>query len=242
MSIAVSDIVAGAYQLLGRPSQLDLPYKDVVNNARDVVRGFILDLKLSARDHKTTFTAWITPNAREMDVLDFTGHIGLDSFLPTKMEWRYAASASQDPIPFKVEFVSYEQLYDLAAKSRRDTETYVALYNDNTKMAFSETFTILLQRQYRMSYESLNDETITALNQNAALPALFITYCKYKTAEISLDQVENTSDVWMEKRGRLRPAIQQGINEWEPRKKQFVFTLYGNKQTKKLGYRPRMRR
>lgn len=59
MSIAYTDVIRGAYQLLGRPSQLDLPYQDVIDHAKDVIRGRLLDLKMAARGHTNIVGPWV---------------------------------------------------------------------------------------------------------------------------------------------------------------------------------------
>lgn len=59
MSIAYTDVIRGAYQLLGRPSQADLPYQDVIDHAKDVIRGRLLDLKMAARGHTNVVGPWV---------------------------------------------------------------------------------------------------------------------------------------------------------------------------------------
>lgn len=238
MSILGSDMVSGAYQLLGRPSQLDLNYNDVLLNAARVVRGLILDLKLSVRNHKTAVSDWITTSTREMSTSDFFHSADV---LVSKVEWRYLAAASQDPIPFKAEVVAYEQINEVAKTSQSNQETYVAFYNDNGTMAFSEIATVLALRQYRVMYETLSNEALATLAATAGLPAIFTTYGEALTAKMSLDQVENLTEAWIESRERRRPMINALCVEWKPRFEKYTHTYFGNLKVKKLGFRPRIR-
>jgi hypothetical protein len=73
MSFTGSDIVSGAMRLIGRPAQADLPYQDVLDTARDVIRGRLVDLKLANRNHTLLFSNFYTPTAQENVAADLFG-------------------------------------------------------------------------------------------------------------------------------------------------------------------------
>lgn len=238
MSIAYTDVIRGAYQLLGRPSQLDLPYQDVIDHAKDVIRGRLLDLKMAARGHTNIVGPWIAPTSREMSSGAFVNNV--DNFIPVKIEWR-TASDTTTSFPRKSEVVAYEQLGDLYRSTTTFAETYVAFTDNFTKIAFSETDETLESREYRVIYETLEDPTITLGGTTPVLPALFVTLCKYETALACLDQVENKSNDWAEKRERLRASLSGRLMVEEQRFQKWNTTLFGNKKVKRLGFRTRTR-
>ena len=234
MSIAVDDIVAGTYQLLNRPSQADLPYEDVLENVRDAIRGRIVDLKLAQRNHTLSIGSWVTPSAREMSTSGFVG--GLEQFIPTKVEWRYLAEATLDPLPQprKVTVVSYEAIGDMESISDGYSETYCAFYTSFGNIAFSENTTELALRQYRILYE---DMELTSYSKAGTidLPALFTTLAKYEAALLCLDKVRNPE--FSEERERLRAIFTQQFMIWNDRFSKWRTTSWGNKKVKTLGYR-----
>ena len=236
MSVTASDIVTGAYQLLGRPSQTDLPYEDVLEATRDVVRGRTLDLKLAQRDRTLQIGDWVTQSAREMSSSGFVG--GLDNFIPMKVEWRYIAEATVSPAPQprKVDIVAYESLSDFNPISDGYFETFCAFYNQFQNIAFSENTTELALRQYRVLYEDTED-VIATKDSTAEFPALFITLCKYEVGLLCLDQVRN--DSFADERERLRRTFTQQFMLWNDRFTQWRKTSFGSKKVKKLGFRTR---
>jgi len=240
MSILSSDILTEAYQILGRPSQLDLPYLDLLVLVKDVARGRILDLKLSARDHTTQIGPWVVPSDREMSTSGFVG--GLENFIPVKVEWRYLTSDGVVPavMPFQAEVVAFDQLGDLSRKSMTETETFCAFYDQFDNIAFSEDSTTLSFREYRVLYEDTSDVTLAALSDSVQLPELFITLCKYESGLVALDQIRNADPEWAERRERLRQTFTAQFMIWDHRFKKFQTTLYGNKKVKKLGARYRL--
>lgn len=238
MSIAYTDIIKGAYQLLGRPSQLDLPYQDVIDHAKDVIRGRLLDLKMAARNHTNVTGPWVTPTSREMSSGGFVSN--LDNFIPVKVEWR-PVTEPPTSFPRKAEVVAYEQLEHLYRSTVTFAETYVAFTDNFTKISFSETDETLTQREYRVIYETLEDPTVALGGTSANFPALFITLCKYETALVCLDQVENQSPEWVEKRERLRQSLSQRLVLEDSRFRKWNTTLFGNKKVKRLGFRTRTR-
>ena len=238
MSIAYTDVIRGAYQLLGRPSQTDLPYQDVIDHAKDVIRGRLLDLKMAARGHTNVVGPWVTPTSREMSSGAFVSN--LDNFIPVKVEWR-TQSDSSTAFPRKAEVVAYEQLGDLYRSTTTFAETYVAFTDNLQKIAFSETDETLEDREYRIIYETLEDPAIALGGTTATFPALFMTLCKYETAVMCLDQVVNESLEWAEKRERLRMSLSARLAAEEQRFNKWNTTLFGNKKVKRLGFRTRTR-
>lgn len=225
--INVSSIASGAYQLLGRPAQLDMPYQDVVAHTADVVRGRLLDLKLAAKGHTIDPGTWSTPSDREMSSVAFTG--GIDNFIPVKVEWRYLGTDTT-LVPNIAEVVAYERLSDLAASAK----SYVAFYNGFGSIAFNDTQAILSQREYRVAHENLDDVSV-ALGGNVEFPPLFISLMKYEVALRCLDQVQNESEKWAERRERLRPSLLTIFTQDAQRFDQWRRTRYGNKIVKKRG-------
>lgn len=232
MSILVSDILTGAYQLLGRPSQGDLPYLDLLEHVKDVARGKILDLKLAARNHTAIAGPWTTPSGREMLSSAFVG--GAENFIPVKVEWRYLAASGSELLPNVAQVVAVEQLNELSHKAYT-TETYVAFSDGFTSISFSETDTELSLREYRITYEDTDDLQITATTSTVELPALFVTLCKYEVALLCLDQIRN--EKFTEERERLRQVFTAQFLAWNDRFRKFQTTLYGQKRVRKQGYR-----
>lgn len=140
-------VATGAYQLLGRPSQGDLPFQDVLDHAADVVNGLLIDMSLVARNHKTVASSWVTGTARTMSTALF-GLITPD-FIPVKVEWR-ALNGDTAARPFKLEVVAYEQLEAMTSRAENG-ETYCAFYNDT--IVFSDLATTVTQKQYRIIYD-----------------------------------------------------------------------------------------
>lgn len=236
MSIAYTDVIRGAYQLLGRPSQSDLPYQDVIDHAKDVIRGRLLDLKLASRGHTNTIGPWVTPtDVDDMATSSFVG--GQTNFIPVRVEWRVKNDTATQ-FPRKAEVVSWSARGDLYRESLTLAETYVSFSDNFQKMAFSETLETLSVREYRIIYETLEDPTVAIGGTTAELPDLFITLCKYETALACLDQVDNPSSAWAEKRERLRNSLAQKAIGEEQRFEKWNRTLYGNKKVKRLGFRP----
>jgi hypothetical protein len=227
--IIVSEILTAGYRKLGRPSQADMPYQDLLDIARDVIRENTLDLKLMARNHTNTAGGWVTPTDSDMTASGFTS--GLDNIVPVKMEWRPTGSDST-LLPLKAEIVSYEALGDLA---RISGQTYVAFYNGWQSIAFSETAETLAQREYRLIYEDMEDISALTTTSTAQIPAIFVTFCQDDVAFRALDYVENPSEAWAEKRERLRPNI---VRQYIDNKTRFIKwgqSLLGNKKIHKVG-------
>lgn len=235
MSILASDVLTETYQILGRPSQGDLPYVDLLVLVKDVVRGRIVDLKTSARNHTMTAGSWVTPSAREMSTSSFVG--GLDNFIPVKVEWRDVAEASQDPLPMPrtVEVVSFETLGSLYGSKTSELDAYCAFYDSFANIAFSDDSNTLSNRQYRIWYEDTADITLDALAHYAALPELFITLCKYEAGLVALNQIRNADPEWSERRERLRNDFTAQVMIWTSRFEKWQRTLWGNKKVSKHG-------
>ncbi len=229
MSVLASDIIAGTYALLGRPSQNDLPYEDVLEHTRDFIRGRMIDTKLSARGHTTQVGTWVTPSAREMASSGFVG--GLTNFIPVKVEWRYTSEASVSPAPQprRSQIIAYEQIGELYQQTG---ESYVSFYDNFENIAFSENSTALSLRQYRVHYE---DTTSPAIIKTTAvdLPEIFVTLGKYEVALACLDQVRN--DTFADERERLRGTFSQQFLIWNERFKKWHLTQFGNKKVTKVG-------
>lgn len=238
MSIAYTDVIRGAYQLLGRPSQGDLPYQDVIDHAKDCIRGRLLDLKMAARGHTNIVGDWVTPSAREMSSSSFVN--GATNFLPVKVEWRNLNDTSIS-LPRKVEVVAYEQITELYRSTTTYAETYVAFTDNFSKIAFSEVYPNLQTRQYRVIYETLEDPTVYLGEETTVLPDMFVTLCKYETALLCLDQVVNETAEWAEKRERLRGSLTQRLMVEEQRFRKWNTTMFGNKKVRRLGFRTRTR-
>ena len=231
MSILASDIITGAYQLLGRPSQADLPYEDVLEYTRDFIRGRFVDTKLSARGHTTQVGSWVTPSAREMSTSGFVG--GLTNFIPVKVEWRYTAEASVSPLPQprRAQIVAYEQVSDLYERG-----SYVAFYDNWENIAFSENSTELSLRQYRILYEDTSDPSISKTTA-VDLPELFVPLGKYEVALSCIDQIQNDALDLERKRGSF---TQQWLL-WDQRFKKWHMTQFGNKKVSKVPANARWR-
>jgi hypothetical protein len=238
MSIAYTDVIRGAYQLLGRPSQTDLPYQDVIDHAKDCIRGRLLDIKMAARGHTNVVGPWVTPTDRDMATTSFVG--GATNFLPVKVEWRVKDDPSA-AVPRKAEVVAYEHLTELYRSAVTYTETYVAFTDNFSKISFSEVSPNLEIREYRIIYETLGDPTVTLGGTSVELPDLFITMCKYETALLCLDQVVNETDSWANKRERLRSSLMARLMLEERRFSKWNTTLFGNKKVTRLGFRTRTR-
>lgn len=233
MAVLASDIVTGTYSLLGRPSQNDLPYEDVLEAARDVVRGRTLDLKLAARNHTVQVGSWVTPSDREMSSASFVG--GESHFIPVKVEWLSTNEASSSPLPQprKVTVVSYEAIADLYDKG-----DYCAFYNGFEHIAFSNSQYELQNRMYRVLYEDTGDVLATKTN-SAEFPTLFITLCKYEAALLCLDQIKD--DTFAEERERKRGIFTQQFLIWDKRFEKWRTTEFGNKKHTKIGANARWR-
>lgn len=241
MSILASDILAETYQILGRPSQADLPYLDLLVLVKDVARGRILDLKLATRNHTMTAGSWVTPSAREMSTSGFVG--GLENFIPVKVEWRYTSEASNDPpvMPRTVQVTTFEHLGELWGKATSTSEAYCAFYNAFADIAFSENSTELASRQYRIWYEDTADITLAALSDTVELPALFTTLCKYEAALTALNQIQNNTPEWTDQRERLRVDFTAQLGIWSQRFEQWRRNLWGVKKAAKGGKPRRFR-
>jgi hypothetical protein len=228
MSVLASDIITGAYQLLGRPSQGDLQYEDVLEYTRDYLRGRFVDQKLSARGHTTQVGPWVTPSGREMSSSGFVG--GLTNFIPVKVEWRYTTEASVSPLPQpkKAQIVAFEQITEMHDQTG---DALVAFYDNWENIAFSNNTTELSLRQYRILYEDTVGPTIDKSTM-VDLPELFVTLGKYEVALVCLDQVRN--DTFAEERERLRGIFTQQFLIWDDRFKKWQRTQFGNKVVRKI--------
>lgn len=208
---------------------------DALAHVRDVARGRILDLKLTAKNHTVSIGGWVTPSAREMATSGFVG--GLENFIPVKVEWRYLTEASVDPAPMpsRVEVVSLESLNDLYFKSVSTKDTYCAFYDSFASIAFSENADVLALRQYRITYEDTSDITLANVSQYVELPDIFITLCAYETALICLNQVRNSSPDWADERERLRGDFTAQAMIWDQRFNKWRSHTWGNKIVSKGG-------
>lgn len=241
MSILASNILTETYQILGRPSQGDLPYLDLLVLVKDVVRGRMVDLKTSGRNHTLTAGAWVTPTSREMSSSGFVS--GQIHFIPTKVEWRYLAESGQypEPMPKTVTVTSFETLGNLYGNKASEAEVYCAFYDNFSKIAFSDDENALINRQYRVWYEDTGDVTLDDLTDSADLPELFITLCKYEAALVVLDQIRNADPEWTERRERLRTQFAAQVGIWTGRFEKWQQRLWGNKKVSKGGKPMRFR-
>lgn len=236
MSILASSILTETYQILGRPSQQDLPYLDLLVLVKDVARGRVLDLKTAGRNHTLAAGSWVTPSAREMATSGFVG--GIENFIPVKVEWRHTAESTQTPLPMPktVEVVSFETLGNLYGKKTSELEAYCAFYDSFANIAFSDDSNTLANRQYRIWYEDTADITLGALTDTLTqFPDLFITLCKYEAGLVALNQIRNADPEWVERRERLRVDFATQVGVWSARFETWQRTLWGNKLVKKHG-------
>lgn len=232
-----TDLVQGAYLLLGRPGQPDLPFQDVLTHAGDVVRGRFLDLRLARNSHETQRTGWVTPSARSVasSAFSITGN-----YLPTKVEWRFTDADTSIP-PFRAEIVAPESMDERYYLSRKIQETYVAFENQGTTILFSESTNVLAKRQYRIWYEDLNAITTPAIGGTVDILEPFLTLLKYELALRLIDQVRTGTSEWAEERERLRQSLKAVLAMEEARWEKWRTSYFGDRKVKKLGYRPRMR-
>lgn len=229
-SITGTDIVRGAYRLMGRPSQADLPYQDVIDNAHDVVNGFLLELKLSNRNHTAVIGSWVNPAAQTESIVRYTGDT--DFIIPVKCEWR-VLNGGDTQIPQKVEFCAVESIDEL----QQVPQEYVALYNNNTSIRFSAPLTILLTRQYRLIYEPFAPTVIDGLSDEiTSLPDFFKTLCQYETAAISINQVQNITEDWTKRKEALLMTIMPMLVQWRERFERWKSSRYGNRKVRKNGF------
>lgn len=233
MAIQVADIISGAYLLLGRPSQADLHYEDMLALARDVLNTWMVKLKLSARGHTLCPGSWDTPTDTEMPSAGFAS--GYDGFLPVKMEWRHLSNDGTMQ-PAKAEIVAYEQLADLSEKAY--SETYVAFYDNNSMIAFSETAETLASREYRLWFEPMS-LSIASVGASVPLPEMFVTLCKYDLALLSLDVMRNDTESELARKDTLRKALFPRYMDAKEDFDKWSTTAFGNKKITKLGFRPR---
>lgn len=238
MSIAYIDVVRGVYQLLGRPSQTDLPFQDVIDHTADVIRGRLLDMKMAVKGRTNVVGPWVTPTGREMSSGAFVAN--KTNFLPVKVEWRLKVDA-ETQFPRAAEVIAYEQLGEMYRSVTTFAETYVAFTDNMGKIAFSEVDETLETREYRVVYEDLEDITVALNGTDNTLPDLFITLCKYEAALMCLEQVNNPTMEWAERRERLRMSLSSRLAVEERRFDKWNRTAYGNKKVKRLGFRTRTR-
>jgi len=233
--IVGTDIVRGAYRLMNRPSQADIPYKDIMANAKDVVTGRLLDLKMAVRNHTSVVGAWRTPVSKTENASLYASS---EMFIPTKAEWRYA-NGDDTQTPQDVEFCALEAI---SGNSKLDRE-YVALYDNNTKVQWSAPLAVLATREYRIIYEDLDSEAFSELGSTIEnFPSQFVTLCQYETAAISIHQVDNDSEAWMMKKARLLKAIEPMLATWNERFEKWRLSRFGNRIVYKKGFRPPHRR
>jgi hypothetical protein len=231
----VSDIATGSYQLLGRPSQQDLPYADLLVHVGDVVTGRLMDMSLTARNRKMLMSNWTLSTDRVMDVASF----GLETsqFFPVKVEWR-ASDADEESRPYKVEVVAYEALDSLGQTSRN--ESYCAFFNDYTQIAFSDL--VIQDREYRIEYEPLGYRTAgqaTLVTDDTRIDDAFLSLCKYEVALRALDEVKTPTEEWKDERERKRQTFLAVLGQETTRFNKFNTTQFGNKTTKRQGFRVR---
>lgn len=313
MSIAYTDVIKGAYQLLGRPSQTDLPFQDVIDHTADVIRGRLLDMKMAVKGRTNVVGPWVgqrtlslsnATNASPIVVTTTSNHYfssgqtvtisgvvgntaanntwvitkltdttfslngstgngayvsggtivtdlnremnsgpfvnNLTNFLPVKVEWRLKVDA-ETQFPRAAEVIAYEQLGDMYRSVTTFAETYVAFTDNMSKIAFSEVDETLSTREYRVIYEDLEDVTVALGSTDNTIPDLFLTLCKYETALMCLEQVNNPTMEWAERRERLRMSLSSRLAVEERRFDRWNRTAYGNKKVKRLGFRTRTR-
>lgn len=237
MPITGTSIAQGIYEKLGRPSQADLPYSDVLNAARDVYRGRLFDMKLANRNHSLSLSSWYTPTATEgVNLTSFSIDSGHTLIFPVKVEWR-PINAQSTYKPRKAEVVSFENISDYGRRALTDDETYVAFYNGNL-VAFSETTSVLANREYRIIYENTEDVNFDQLADTITqIPELLAPLFYIEGALILLDQIRNDTPEWMDRRERLRENLTAQLMDWNERFRVWRGTLFGNKKVSKPGYR-----
>lgn len=239
MSFTGSDIISGALRLIGRPSQSDLPYQDVLDTARDVIRGRLIDLKLTNRNHTILKSNYYTPTAQE-DVSASLFGIGasVTRFVPVKMEWR-PKDAEENTKPRTVTLVSYEQLTDYYRKTRSDSEVFASYYNGD-QFAFADTVQMLATREFRVVYEDMEDVDMDALADTVTdIPDIFVPLVQHEVAIQCLALVKNETETWMQRRDGYLKTLIPSYEKWNDRFETWSMSLMGNKKVRKLGFRPR---
>lgn len=231
--ILASDIVKDAMRKMGRPSQADLPYQDVLDFTRDIVRERMLDYKLTTRGHTIETGSWTAPTEREMLSATFTG---TDNFIPVKIEWRFSGT---DDISYKSQVTSYENLDDLRRESVSSLESWTAFYNGFSQIAFSYTLEELATREFRVIFESLDDISLTSLSHNAEMPAILLSLLSDEVALKGIEYVNNNTEEWINKRDRFRESLMMSLARNESRFERLKNSVFGNKKVSKIGYRPR---
>lgn len=223
--IQVSDILREAYRKLGKPSQADMPFIDLIAIVADVYRGVMLDLKMTARNHSTVLGAWTVPTDREMSTAIFTGG---DHIIPINVEWRPADSPDIS-FSYPVEIIAFEQIGAMPFKTDMP---YVAFYNGFANVRFSDVDELMQSREYRFTYEPLGAVNIDEVTDLTELPPLFLSYLSDEVSVRALDMIDG-NDAWAEKRERLRPMLLASLGENKARFNKFRMTQFGNKIVRK---------
>jgi hypothetical protein len=220
MSIQVSDVLTEAYRKLGKPSQADMPFMDLIGVVRDVWRGLSLDLKMAARGHTVEMGNWVVPTQREMSTASFTGagHI-----IPVKVEWRPDGS-EDEVIGQKIDVVAFEQL------NMDSPDIRVAFTGDFETIIFGDVY--YDSREYRVSYEPLDDVDVDEADDLLPAPPLFVSYLADEAAVRALDYIDG-NEAWAEKRERLRGILTLSLVENKMRFEKWKKTQFGNKKVSK---------
>ena len=229
--ISGTDIVKGAMMLMGRPSQADLPYQDVVDVVADVVGGALFDLKTSNNNRTAVVGEWRTPTATIESTQSYV--TAEDFFIPIKCEWQTIDGETNYQTPNRVELCALESIDELALTPRE----YASIYDNDSKIRFGQTLPVLSTREYRLIYETLDDIEWTQLGSSVEnFPSVFVHWAQHKTAAKAIYLVRNGSEEWSKRMEKLLVPLMAGLVEWEMRLDRWTNQRFGNRKVYKPGY------
>lgn len=212
---STQQIISGVYTLLRRLSQQKLAYLDVLERLNDVVRGYVQDMQLGAREQRTV-VAEVVP---ERDDTDYSLRVpNVPDFEPRLLEFSpsyYAAGAER--AWYEVRLVTFEAWPQHFSQPRPAAAIYgSSVVPDGVKIKFNLSEEAIANCLWRLSYR-LPLLAVVQLGERAPIPPHFLPMLKVETALLCLPLVRDDSETWMKWQREIQPLYVAELAQWKAR-------------------------
>lgn len=215
MPDTTGQVIAGVYTLLRRPSDIKLPYQDVLERLNDVLRGLVQDMNLGGRERRTE-SALVTIDQDDVDFLlrmpnipDFEAvgleYSPLNSYVGSTKPW------------YEVVVVPYSSWGRHFSGDRMAAAFYgSSSLQEGTKVRLNINPSDLGNYEFRLSYR-LPLLTIVQLGERPPIPSNFLPMVKLETAIACAPVVQDDTEGWKKWLEKTLPVYAVQLAEWRRR-------------------------
>lgn len=205
-------IIAGAFTLMRRPGFNKLDYFDALEVLTDLLRGWVQDLDLGGRDHRTV----VSPVDLDLDSegVDYLVRMAdVPDFEPIGLEFNVSAGTLTGwGIVRKVDYDVFPNYFD-------SNSPVCAFYGssatpDGVKMRMNIAQADVVNRSWRLSYR-LPLLSVVQMGQRPIIPTNFMRMVKLALCVALVPLVKDESDEWDRWKRETLPQYRAELLTWD---------------------------